>query len=216
MRATSSWAAAHRPLGWSDDRAWLESIVRGWLRIWDLPIPVITAVHRTCLAGGTQLAAICDVTIAADDARIGTAQLPLGAGYVATFWTWLVGPKKAKKIFLRKGTIVTTTTEAVEMGLFNRTVPADALAGEVARFAAEIARTPEEDLLVLEKLAINRAFEAGGSREALFQGIEIDAMARHRPRPSVRRTTTSVITASARSAASVPKRRTAVNFPLSG
>lgn len=162
-----------------DDRAWLESIVRGWLRIWDLPIPVVAAVHGVCLAGGTQLAAICDVTIAADDARIGTAQLPLGAGYVATFWTWLVGAKKAKEIFLRKGTIV-TAAEAVEIGLFNRTVPADGLADEVARFAAEVARTPK-DLLVLEKLAINRAFEAGGSHEALFQGIEIDAVAHTAP-----------------------------------
>jgi enoyl-CoA hydratase/carnithine racemase len=161
------------------DRAWLERVVRGWLRIWDLPIPVIAQVHGQCLAGGTQLAAICDVTIAADDANIGTAQLPLGAGYVAAFWTWLVGAKKAKEIFLRKGTTV-TASEAVHMGLFNRVVPAAQLDDEVDRFAGEVARTPK-DLLTLEKLAINRAFEAGGSRDALFQGVEIDAIAHTSP-----------------------------------
>ena len=184
----------------------------GWLRIWDLPIPVIAAVHGVCLAGGTQLAAICDVTIAADDARIGTAQLPLGAGDVATFWTWLVGPKKAKEIFLRKGTIV-TAAEAVEMGLFNRTVPADALAGEVARFAAEIARTPK-DLLVLEKLAINRAFEAEGPARRCSRGSR-STPSPTRPRPSVRPTATSVITACAKRC----ERSKAANcseFPLSG
>jgi len=51
-------------------------VVRGWLRIWDLPIPVIAQVHGACLAGGSQLAAICDITFVSDDARIGTAQLP--------------------------------------------------------------------------------------------------------------------------------------------
>src|ERR1700759_4117599 len=39
-------------------RATLERILLGWLRIWDLPLPVIAQVHGLCLAGGTQLAAI--------------------------------------------------------------------------------------------------------------------------------------------------------------
>ena len=43
-----------------------------------------------------------------------------------------------------------------------------------------VARTPK-DILALEKLAINRAHEAGGSRDALFQGIEIDAIAHTSP-----------------------------------
>ncbi|HEX3283091.1 MAG TPA: enoyl-CoA hydratase-related protein [Mycobacterium sp.] len=38
-------------------------------------MPVIAQVHGVCLAGGTQLAAICDITIVADDARVGTPQL---------------------------------------------------------------------------------------------------------------------------------------------
>lgn len=162
-----------------EDRALLERIVRGWLRIWDLPIPVIAQVHGACLAGGTQLASICDVTFASDDARVGTAQLPLGAGYVAAFWTWHVGPKKAKEIFLRKGTIV-GAAEAVAMGLFNRVLPAEELDAFVATYAAEVARTPK-DLLALEKLAINRAHEAGGSRDGLLQAAEIDAIAHTSP-----------------------------------
>jgi enoyl-CoA hydratase len=162
-----------------DDRVWLERVVRGWLRIWDLPIPVIAQVHGACLAGGSQLAAICDITFVSDDARIGTAQLPLGAGYVAAFWTWLVGPKKAKEIFFRKGSII-SAADAVDIGVFNRVVPAEELDGEVLAYAEAVARTPK-DILALEKLAINRAHEAGGSRDALFQGIEIDAIAHTSP-----------------------------------
>ena len=85
------------------DRLQLEAVLRGWLEIWDLPLPVIAQVHGACLAGGTQLAAICDVTFVADDALVGTPQLPLGAGYVASFWAWFVGPKKAKEIFFETG-----------------------------------------------------------------------------------------------------------------
>jgi enoyl-CoA hydratase/carnithine racemase len=161
------------------DRAQLEAITRGWLAIWDLPLPVIAEVHGACLAGGTQLAAICDITFVADDARIGTPQLPLGAGYVASFWSWFVGPKKAKEIFFPTGVLI-TAAEAVTMGLFNRVVPAADLAAEVQTYATAVARTPK-DLLALQKLAINRTQEVQGFRQALLQGAEIDAIAHLSP-----------------------------------
>jgi enoyl-CoA hydratase len=161
------------------DRAQLEAITRGWLAIWDLPLPVVAEVHGACLAGGTQLAAICDITFVADDARIGTPQLPLGAGYVASFWSWFVGPKKAKEIFFPTGAVI-TAAEAVAMGLFNRVVAAADLAAEVRTYAEAVARTPK-DLLALQKLAINRTQEAQGFRQALLQGAEIDAIAHMSP-----------------------------------
>jgi enoyl-CoA hydratase len=165
--------------GITGDRANLERILQGWLRIWDLPLPVIAQVHGLCLAGGTQLAAICDIGFVADDARIGTPQLPLGAGYVASFWAWFVGPKKAKEIFFPTGAII-PATDAVTMGLFNRAVAADHLEEEVATYARSVAQTPK-DLLVLQKLAINRTQEAQGFRQALLQGAEIDAIAHGSP-----------------------------------
>jgi len=161
------------------DRQQLEAVVRGWLEIWDLPLPVIAQVHGVCLAGGTQLAAICDITIVADDARVGTPQLPLGAGYVASFWAWFVGPKKAKEVFFETGATI-SAQEAVAMGLFNRVVPAAALDEEVMSYAKAVARQPK-DLLALQKLAINRTQEAQGFRQALLQGAEVDAIAHASP-----------------------------------
>ena len=161
------------------DRAQLEAIVRGWLEIWDLPLPVIAQVHGACLAGGTQLAAICDITFVADDARIGTPQLPLGAGYVAPFWAWFVGPKKAKEVFFPTGEVL-TAADVVAMGLFNRVVPAADLDEVVRDYARSVARTPK-DLLALQKLAINRTQEGQGFRQALLQGAEIDAIAHASP-----------------------------------
>jgi enoyl-CoA hydratase len=161
------------------DRANLERIAQGWLSIWDLPLPVIAQVHGLCLAGGTQLAAICDITFVADDARVGTPQLPLGAGYVASFWAWFVGPKKAKEVFFPTGAVL-SAAEVVAMGLFNRAMPADALDDEVRAYARMVAHTPK-DLLALQKLAINRTQEAQGFRQALLQGTEIDAIAHASP-----------------------------------
>jgi enoyl-CoA hydratase len=161
------------------DRLQLEAILRGWLEIWDLPLPVIAQVHGVCLAGGTQLAAICDVTFVADDARVGTPQLPLGAGYVGAFWAWFVGPKKAKEVFFETGATI-DAAEAVAMGLFNRVVAAGELDDATRAYAQAVARQPK-DLLALQKLAINRTQEAQGFRQALLQGAEIDAIAHASP-----------------------------------
>ena len=161
--------------GVAGDREGLERILRGWLAIWDLRLPVIAQVHGFCLAGGTQLASICDITFAADTTRVGTPQLPLGAGYVAAFWAWHVGPKKAKEIFFPTGVII-SAEEAVAMGLFNRSVPADDLDAVVGEYAVQVARTPKE-ILALQKVSINRTQEVQGFREAILQGADVDAIA---------------------------------------
>jgi enoyl-CoA hydratase len=165
--------------GVTGDRAGLERIMRNWLRIWDLPLPVVAKVHGYCLAGGTQLAAICDVTFVAEDTKVGTPQLPLGAGYVASIWTWMVGPKKAKEMFFPTGEMI-TGAEAAEWGLFNRAVPADRLDAAVADYAARVARTPKE-ILALQKQSANRIQEIQGFREALLQSVEVDAIAHASP-----------------------------------
>ena len=167
------------PPGVTGDRGWLEEIMRGWLAIWDLPLAVVAKVNGPCLAGGTQLASICDVTFVAEDALIGTPRLPLGAGYVSVNWAWEVGAKKAKEIFFQTGASL-TGSEAVEIGLFNQAVPADRLDEAVADYAAKVARTPK-DIIVIQKKAINRTQAIKGYREALLQGAEFDAIAHTSP-----------------------------------
>ncbi len=165
--------------GVTGDRAGLERIMRNWLRIWDLPLPVVAKVHGYCLAGGTQLAAICDVTFVAEDTKVGTPQLPLGAGYVASIWVWMCGPKRAKEMFFPTGEMI-TGADAAEWGLFNRSVPAADLDAAVAEYAAKVARTPK-DILALQKQSANRIQEIQGFREALLQAVEIDAIAHASP-----------------------------------
>ena len=173
--AGGSGVAAEQASAISRDRDGLEELLLNWLRIWDLRLPVVAKVHGHCLAGGTQLATICDVTFVAEDARVGAPQLPLGAGFVASFWAWQVGAKRAKEFFFPVGSMI-SGSEAAEIRLFNRALPADQLDRYVDDYVELVAKTPKE-ILVLQKKAINRTQEVQGFREALMGGVEIDSIA---------------------------------------
>jgi enoyl-CoA hydratase len=157
-----------------DDAAGLEETLRRLLTIWHLRKPVIAQVHGFCLAGGTQLALICDITVAAEDATFGIPQLPVGIGFVLPFWTWLIGPKKAREVFYRIGSRV-TAVEAERMGMVNAIVPAAALEERVRTLAAGIAETPAE-ILLLAKRGINETQEVQGFLQSLQVGVGIDAL----------------------------------------
>ena len=165
------------PTSTIEDRAARELNLQRYFRIWDSPLPVIAKVHGYCLGRAVQLAVVCDVTIVAEDARVGAPQLPLGAGFNSVYWAWLIGPKKAKELFFNTGSII-SGTEAVRIGLFNRAVPADELDDAVEEYAAKLARTPR-DLLTLQKRAINRTQELRGFRQAMLQSVEVNVIAHH-------------------------------------
>lgn len=165
------------PTSTVEDRAGRELNLQRYFRIWDSPLPVVARVHGYCLGRAVQLAAVCDVTISAEDARVGAPQLPLGAGFNSVYWTWLIGPKKAKELFFNTGSII-SGTEAVRIGLFNRAVPADELDDAVDEYVAKLARTPR-DVLTLQKRAINRTQELRGFRQAMLQSVEVNVTAHH-------------------------------------
>ena len=169
-----------RPRSPASDRDRIEDGLRLWLRIPDLRVPILAQVHGYCIAGATQLAAICDVAFAAENARVGSGpQLPLGAGYVTAFWAWQIGPRRAKQYAFPSGDFI-TGAEAAALGLFNEAVPADQLEQYVAGYARRIARVPK-DVLALHKLAANRVQEIMGFRSALRTGAELDAIAHFSP-----------------------------------
>ena len=165
------------PTSTVEDRAARELNLQRYFRIWDSPLPVIAKVHGYCLGRAVQLAVVCDITIVAEDAKVGAPQLPLGAGFNSVYWAWLIGPKKAKELFFNTGSII-SGTEAVRIGLFNRAVPADELDDAVEEYVAKLARTPR-DLLTLQKRAINRTQELRGFRQAMLQSVEVNVIAHH-------------------------------------
>jgi len=156
------------------DRERLHGNVARWLAMWDHPKPVIAAVHGFCMAAAAQLCVFTDITIVADDVRIGEPTIPIGGGFIAPAWVSLVGAKRAKEFAFVPGNWIDGPT-AVEWGWANHCVPADKLIKAVASLAERIALTPP-DVLRLKKLSINRAAEAAGFRQALSGIAEIDAL----------------------------------------
>lgn len=156
------------------DRARLEANVARWLMMWDHPKPVIAAVHGYCMAAAARMCVFADITVVADDVRIGEPTIPIGGGFIAPTWVSLVGHKRAKEFAFVPGNSIDGPT-AVKWGWANHCVPAQDLVPAVRSLAERIALTPP-DVLRLKKLSINRAAEAGGFRQALSGIAEIDAL----------------------------------------
>jgi enoyl-CoA hydratase len=157
-----------------DDRDRLQANVDRWLRVWDFPKPVIAQVHGFCLAGATQLCLMTDITIVAEDARIGWPSIPVGGGYIAPMWTWLIGPKRAKQMSFIPGSQIDGRTAAA-WGFANYAVPAEQLEPEVRSLAEQIAMVPAK-ILRMKKHAINRVLDMQGFRTAVSLGAETDAL----------------------------------------
>ncbi len=104
-----------------------------------LPKPVVAMVAGYAVGGGHVLHVICDLTIAADNARFGQTGPKVGSfdgGFGASVLSRLVGPKKAKEIWFLCRQY--DATEALEMGLVNTVVPLDELEAETVKWCREM------------------------------------------------------------------------------
>ena len=150
-----------------------------WLAMWRHPKPVIVAIHGFCLGIAAQMPCFADLTIVADDARIGEPGLPIGGGYIAPAWVSQVGAKRAKELAFLPGNHVDGAT-AEAWGWANAAVPADELIACVEALAARIAKIPPP-VLAMKKMSINRAMEASGFLAAVNAVAESDAILHFEP-----------------------------------
>src|SRR5881227_1336614 len=104
-----------------------------------LPKPVIAMVAGYAIGGGNVLQLLCDLTIAADNARFGQTGPRVGsfdAGWGATYLARVVGHKKAREIWYLCRQY--SAQEALDMGLVNTVVPLERLEEETVQWAKEI------------------------------------------------------------------------------
>jgi len=104
-----------------------------------LPKPVIAMVAGYAIGGGHVLHLLCDLTIAADNARFGQTGPRVGsfdAGWGATYMARVVGHKKAREIWYLCRQY--DAQEALDMGLINTVVPLDRLEDETVQWCREI------------------------------------------------------------------------------
>lgn len=162
-----------------EDVARLRGNLDRWQAMWRHPKPVIVAIHGFCLGIAAQMPCFADITVVAEDARIGEPGLPIGGGYIAPAWVSQVGAKRAKELAFLPGNHVDGRT-AEAWGWANAAVPADQLIACVEALAARIAKIPLP-VLTMKKRSINRAMEAGGFLTAVNAVAESDAILHFEP-----------------------------------
>jgi enoyl-CoA hydratase len=144
-------------------------ITRNWETIRSIRKPVIAAVGGFALGGGCELAMMCDIVIAADDARFGQPEIKLGiipgAGGTQRL-PRAVGKSKAMDLILT-GRMM-NAEEAERAGLVSRIVPAASLVDDAVAAAAQICEYSLPSVM-MAKEAVNRAYEGTLSDGVLFE-----------------------------------------------
>ena len=149
---------------------------RNWETLRRVRKPVVAAVMGYALGGGCEVAMMCDIVIAGDNARFGQPEIKLGiipgAGGTQRL-PLAIGKAKAMDLLLTGRTM--DAHEAERAGLVSRVAPAAQaleLALEVAR---EISQMPLAALLMLKE-SVNRAYETPLSEGLLFERRMIHAL----------------------------------------
>jgi naphthoate synthase len=108
-------------------------------RIRSLPKPVIAMVAGYAIGGGHVLHIVCDLSIAADNAKFGQTGPKVGSfdgGLGSSYLARIVGQKKAREIWYLCRQY--TADQALEMGLVNHVVPLAELETETLKWSREI------------------------------------------------------------------------------
>ena len=111
-------------------------------QIRSLPKPVVAMVAGYAIGGGHVLHVVCDLTIAADNARFGQTGPQVGSfdgGFGASYLARIVGQKKAREIWFLCRQY--DAQQALEMGLVNTVVPLAELEAETLQLVPRDARS---------------------------------------------------------------------------
>jgi enoyl-CoA hydratase/carnithine racemase len=129
-----------------DERGFADTIAR-YLRVSAAfracPKPIVAAIHGYALAGGFELALMCDVRFAAAGTQFGLPDTPLGLSPTSGM-TWLL-PRivgLGRGLYLALGAENIDAEEAARIGLVSRVVEPDALLAEAEAFAHRVAAYP--------------------------------------------------------------------------
>ena len=137
-----------------------KDFIQPWENISKFKKPIIASVSGYALGGGCEIAMMCDIIIAADNAKFGQPEINLGTIPAAGGTQRLVksvGKSKAMELVL-SGAII-NAEEALKFGLVSKVVPLSSLEEETKNLAVSIA-SKSLPILILAKEAILRSFES--------------------------------------------------------
>ena len=171
---------------WNQDMPWdplidyrmMKQFSERFQSLWRSHKPTIAQVHGHAVAGGSELALSCDMTVMAEDAKIGYPPARVWGCPVTGMWVYRLGAEKAKRM-LFTGDLI-DGREAKAMGLVLDAVPPAELAEHVTQLARRISGVPKNQLM-MQKLMINLAYENMGLASTQSLATLFDGITRHSP-----------------------------------
>jgi len=134
------------------------------LRLRDFRKPTIASVHGAVAAAGFMLACMCDLIVAADDARFSNPVARMtGVGVEILVEPWELGPRKAKEFLWCAETL--TAADAERFGLVNKVVPRADLDAAVREMAEKVALVPPVTAEAI-KDTVNHTLDAMGQHDS--------------------------------------------------
>ena len=139
-------------LSWTTDQklAYLETAIRMFRRVWSMPQPVIAAVNGPAIAGGFDLAAFCDIRLAAKEAIFGQAEINIGLTQIIHPLYKSIGLAHAKELAMTGRNI--SADEAFRIGLVNHVYPREELMPRAIEMATLLASKPRGALFETKRL----------------------------------------------------------------
>ena len=137
--------------------------------------PVICAINGYCLGGGTELLLVCDISVAAENAKLGQTELNVGiipGGGGTQRLRNAIGKSKAMEMILT-GELI-TAQKAYELGLVNHVVPKEELMEKAKSIAAKICDKSPIGVKLVKRCVnegANLPIEAGLLMEVLSQAV---------------------------------------------
>ena len=169
-----------QPMPWDPmrDYALMKRNTDDFMSLWRSYKPTIARVHGYAAAGGSDIALCCDFLVMAEDARIGYMPARVWGCPTTAMWVYRLGAQLAKRMLLT-GDLIDGRT-AKRWGLALEAVPAKRLDAAVDALASRIAGVPKNQLM-MQKLAINQAYENMGLANTQMIATLFDGIARHSP-----------------------------------
>ena len=146
-----------------------------WREVWKCKKPVIASVQGFCIGGGLHLAFMCDLIIAAEDARFGEPEVAFAYVPDILLVPWKLRMHKARQL-LYLGEYL-TAEELRECGVVNKVVPFEKLEEETMKIAGRLAEMPSDTMMML-KYQVNKTYEIQGIVNAMDFAAEIFSLCR--------------------------------------
>jgi enoyl-CoA hydratase/carnithine racemase len=151
-------------------KALIESTDRFHLRLMNFPKPIVAAINGPAMGGGLDLAVLCDVRVATENAVFSHPEIKFGAPTLYGPLAEVIGGGLARDLCLSGRRI--DAQEAHRIGLVSSVVPLDRLLDEAMSVANDIAEAPLVTLKRVKGMIIDRYCWRYVTGEDIFAGLQ--------------------------------------------